>query len=606
MKYVVVSGGVVSGLGKGITASSIGTLLKGCGLSVTSIKIDPYLNIDAGTMSPYEHGEVYVLDDGGEVDLDLGNYERFMNIHLTRDHNITTGKVYQQVLTKEREGKYLGKTVQIIPHVTDCIQEWIERVSELPVEKNGKSPDVCVIELGGTVGDIESSTFLEALRQFSFKSGRDNLCHVHVSLVPVMGSGEQKTKPTQHSIINLRAVGLMPDLLVCRCQREVEDAIKSKISMFSMVPYSNVISVHNVSNIYRVPGMLLKQNVPSIILNCLRINRTPQPDMSSWYLLSEHIDQVSQEVTITIVGKYTGLEDSYISLHKAIKMACIYSQRKAVIEYVESSNLELKKKKDQREEYDNAWLKLKRADGILIPGGFGIRGVEGKVLAAQYARENKIPYLGICLGMQIMVMEYARNVCGLKKANSSEFDEKTKHPVVMFMPEIDQTKMGGTMRLGARVCKVKTPSLAYRLYNETEITERHRHRYEVNPLYIEQLEKAGLVFSGKDVKGERMEITELPNSVHPFYFGCQFHPEFTSRPHCPSPCFIGLAMASSKQLVWNNLPGSPIQKCKNRVLLSPLNKIESKDLSGFSLPRLNNPLLTDEGKVQEAAAKLSV
>jgi len=582
MKYVVVSGGVVSGLGKGITASSIGTLLKCCGLSVTSIKIDPYLNIDAGTMSPYEHGEVYVLEDGGEVDLDLGNYERFMNIRLTKDHNITTGKVYEQVLTKERKGKYLGKTVQIIPHVTDCIQEWIERVAEMPVEKSGKSPDVCVIELGGTVGDIESSIFLEALRQFSFKSGRDNVCHVHVSLVPIMSSGEKKTKPTQHSIINLRASGLMPDLLVCRCEEEVEDAIKSKISMFSMVPYSNVISVHNVSNIYRVPSMLLEQNVPSIILNCLRINRTPQPDMGSWNLLSDLTDKTSQEVIITIVGKYTGLEDSYISLNKAIKIACIYSQRKAVIEYVESSNLEHDKKNQHRKLYDNAWASLKRADGILIPGGFGIRGIEGKVLAAQYARENKIPFLGICLGMQIMVMEYARNICDLEKANSSEFDKKTKHPVVMFMPEIDQVKMGGTMRLGARICKVQKNSLAYYLYNKTQITERHRHRYEVNPSYIKQLEEAGLIFSGKDEKGERMEITELPESMHPFYFGSQFHPEFTSRPHRPSPCFIGLARASSKQLDWSKLPGSPASS----HLRTPVNKGKSLDKNGLSPLRL--------------------
>merc|ERR1719285_1215568 len=508
-------------------------------------------------MSPYEHGEVYVLEDGGEVDLDLGNYERFMNIQLTKDHNITTGKVYEQVLTKERKGKYLGKTVQIIPHVTDCIQEWIERVAELPVEKSGKSPEVCVIELGGTVGDIESSIFLEALRQLSFKSGVNNFCHVHVSLVPIMSSGEKKTKPTQHSIINLRASGLMPDLLVCRCEREIEAAIKSKISMFSMVPYSNVISVHNVSNIYRVPGLLLKQNVPSIILNCLRINRNPQPDMGSWNLLSDLTDKVSTEVIITIVGKYTGLEDSYISLNKALKIACIYSNRKAVIHYIESSNLELKMQKQDREVYENAWDALKAADGILIPGGFGIRGIEGKVLAAQYAREKKIPFLGICLGMQVMVMEYARNVCGLRKANSSEFDEKTKHPVVMFMPEIDQVKLGGTMRLGARICKVSDNSLAYYLYNKTVITERHRHRYEVNPLYIKQLEKAGLIFSGKDEKGERMEITELPQAVHPFYFGCQFHPEFTSRPHSPSPCFLGLARASSKQLDWNKLPGAP-------------------------------------------------
>merc|ERR1719334_2481753 len=548
-------------------------------------------------MSPYEHGEVYVLEDGGEVDLDLGNYERFMNIHLTKDHNITTGKVYQKVLAKEREGKYLGKTVQIIPHVTDCIQEWIERVAEMPVEENGRSPEVCIIELGGTVGDIESSIFLEALRQFSFKSGRDNLCHVHVSLVPIMSSREKKTKPTQHSIIKLRASGLMPDILICRSEKEVEDAIKSKISMFSMVPYSNVISVHNVSNIYRVPGLLLKQNVPSIILNSLRINRTPQPDMSSWNLLSDLTDKTSQEVIITVVGKYTGLEDSYISLNKAIKIACIYSQRKAVIEYVESSHLELKMKNAQREDYENAWALLKRADGILIPGGFGFRGIEGKVLAAQYARENKIPFLGICLGMQVMVIEYARNVCGLREANSSEFDEKTKHPVVMFMPEIDQLKMGGTMRVGARVCKVKNDSLAHYLYKETEITERHRHRYEVNPLYTQQLEKAGLIFSGKDEKRERMEISELPQSVHPFYYGCQFHPEFTSRPHMPSPSFLGFAQASSKQLNWNKPPESPATQ-----QFAPLNKINSMHKEGFSLARLTY----ENGTEQQFAAKETI
>jgi len=578
MKYVVVSGGVVSGLGKGVIASSVGALLKSCGLVVTAIKIDPYLNIDAGTMSPYEHGEVFVLNDGGEVDLDLGNYERFMDIHLTRDHNITTGKVYQKVLLKEREGKYLGKTVQIIPHVTDCIQTWIEDVAEIPVDQKGRSPEVCVIELGGTVGDIESATFLEALRQFTFVCGRDNLCHVHVSLVPCMGSGERKTKPTQHSIIKLRASGLMPDILACRCEHDIQDTIKSKISMFSMVPFSNVISVPNVSNIHSVPSLLLEQNVPAIMLNSLRIHRVPQPDLKQWDYLCELGDQASGEVAITIVGKYTGLKDSYNSLLKALGTACIHSYRKLKIQWVESSDLE---SRSNREAYQSAWQKLKNTDGVLIPGGFGIRGTEGLILAAQYARENQIPFLGICLGMQIMVIEYARNVCGLDGANSSEFNKETEHPVVMFMPEVDQIKMGGTMRLGARVCKITRPSLAFQIYKSDEITERHRHRYEVNPSYTQQLQTGGLVFTGKDEKGERMEIIELPKSKHPFFFGCQFHPEFISSPHKPSPPFVGLAKAASGQLE----PVVPSKVCMRKLLLH--NSLEGKP-GELLVPTLND------------------
>merc|ERR1719461_158946 len=382
-------------------------------------------------MSPYEHGEVYVLDDGGEVDLDLGNYERFMNIALTADHNITTGKVYKAVLEKERAGNYLGKTVQIIPHVTNEVTSWIERVAQIPIDKSGKTPDVCVIELGGTVGDIESAMFLESLRQFRFNVGQPNFCHVHVSLVPKMGSGEQKTKPTQHSIINLRASGLLPDLIVCRSTEELERGVKSKISMFSMVPFSNVISVHNVSNIYKVPGMLQDQGVPSIILNCLHINKSPPPELKQWDMLSHNTELVRQgvvkDVKIAIVGKYTGLTDSYISLHKAVRVACVYAERKLKIVYIESSSLEKREQREDREKYEKAWEDLKSCDGILTPGGFGTRGIEGKIAAARYARENKVPYLGICLGMQIMVIEHARNVCGLNKANSSEFDKDTKH-----------------------------------------------------------------------------------------------------------------------------------------------------------------------------------
>merc|ERR1719320_251249 len=541
-------------------------------------------------MSPYEHGEVYVLEDGGEVDLDLGNYERFMNIHLTKDHNITTGKVYELVLTKERKGRYLGKTVQIIPHVTDCIQEWIERVAEMPVKKNGKSPDVCVIELGGTVGDIESSIFLEALRQFAFKSGRDNLCHVHVSLVPIMSSGEKKTKPTQHSIINLRASGLMPDLLLCRCEKEVEDAIKSKISMFSMVPFSNVISVHNVSNIHTVPAMLMQQNVPSIVLNALRINRVPQPDLRPWNFLTDLAANASEDLSIAIVGKYTGSEDSYSSLHKALRAASNWCHHKLRIDWVESSHLEPQAKKKKPKLYEDAWRKLKSGNGILIPGGFGIRGTEGKVMAAKYARENQVPFLGICLGMQIMVIEYARNVCELLDANSFEFDSYTKNSVVVSMPEVDQEKMGGTMRVGGRVCKLSKPSLAFHLYKSEEITERHRHRYEVNPSYIQKLVDAGLVFSGKDDKCERMEIAELPNAVHPFYFGCQFHPEFLSRPLKPSPPFVGFVRAASGQRDWLEI-SEPIEisfKKNSSPMLSSSSVGEEYDKCNVNLRRCSS------------------
>jgi len=558
MKYVVVTGGVVSGLGKGITASSIGRLLQESGLSCTAIKIDPYLNIDAGCMSPYEHGEVFVLNDGGEVDLDLGNYERFMQINLTRDHNITTGKIYQSVLTRERRGDYLGKTVQIIPHVTDAVQEWIARVSEIPVNGTSKSPDVCVIELGGTVGDIESSLFLEALRQFAYRVGRDNFCHLHVSLVAVVGAvGEQKSKPTQHSVRCLGAVGLTPDLIICRSGKPLERSIREKISMFSMVPPTHVISVHDVENIYKVPGLLLSQNVPSLVMNCLRINKMPPNNVILWDTLAEKKSTITKEVTIGIVGKYTGLTDSYISLLKALETGSMHADRKLVVNWIESSKLENETKDKDREAYDQAWANLRAVDGILIPGGFGDRGIEGKVLAAHYARTQKVPYLGICLGMQIMVIEYARNVLGLKRANSAEFDKETQHKVVIFMPEISQTEMGGNMRLGNRVCNVRKDSLAHLLYGSSEIFERHRHRYEVNEQYVSDLEEQGLLFTGKDSLGVRMEITELSKEKHPFYWGCQFHPEFKSRPLKPSPPFVGLVRAATGQLDREYLPGSP-------------------------------------------------
>ncbi|SPQ93971.1 CTP synthase [Plasmodiophora brassicae] len=561
MKYVLVSGGVVSGLGKGITASSIGVLLQACKLKVTSIKIDPYLNKDAGTMSPYEHGEVYVLDDGGEADLDLGNYERFLDISLTKDHNITTGKIYDLVISRERRGDYLGKTVQVVPHATDAIQDWIERIAVKGVKNNDSQdtiPDVCIIELGGTVGDIESMVFIEALRQFQYKVGRDNFCHVHVSLVPVVGaSGEQKSKPIQHSVRELRAGGLSPDIIVCRSSEALNRSVQQKISLFCMVPSSHVLSVPDVSNLYHVPLALMEQRLPSLILSCLRFNVMPPDDMLQWRTLASKVDNVNQPVTIGIVGKYTGMSDSYLSVIKALTHSAITSDLKLSIVWIDSSDLEASTQASNPNQHESAWNSLRSVDGILIPGGFGNRGVEGKILAARYAREYKVPFLGICLGMQVMVIEFARHVAGLRDATSSEFDEFADHPVVMFMPEISTTHMGGTMRLGSRITRIQPDSLAFQLYmGHTEIAERHRHRYEVNPKYIGKLTDAGLRFSGQDLLAERMEIAELED--HPFYFGTQFHPEFLSRPFAPSPPFIGFVQAASKQFTRVNPAPAPI------------------------------------------------
>lgn len=550
MKFIVVSGGVVSGLGKGITASSIGVLLKECDLNVTHIKIDPYLNIDAGVLSPYEHGEVFVLDDGGEVDLDLGNYERFSQVRLTRDHNLTTGKVYQQTINKERKGDYLGKTVQLVPHVTDAIQSWIERVANIPVSQVGsKSPDVCVIELGGTVGDIESMLFLESLRQFRYRVGGDNFCHVHVSLVPTVGAGdgEQKSKPTQHGVRELRAAGLQPDIIICRSALPLTRATTAKISMFCMVPATHVLSIHDVSNLYKVPLLMLEQRVASLILNCLKINCMPPLELPIWQALSDKVENPEDTVTIGIVGKYTGLTDSYLSVTKSLFHAAIHLNLKLKIEWIESTKLEDEHSVKSSEEHKSSWAAMKACDGILIPGGFGDRGVQGKIAAAHYARINKIPYLGICLGMQVAVIEYARNVLKLPEANSSEFNPETVDPVIIFMPEISTTHMGATMRLGSRPTDITTGTLAWQLYGQQTITARHRHRYEVNPDYVDRFEKAGLNFTGKDSdKGVRMEIVELPADKHDFYFGTQYHPEYTSSPFKPSPPFRGLVKAAAK------------------------------------------------------------
>jgi CTP synthase len=537
MKFVLVTGGVVSGIGKGITASSIGLLLRSSGLRVTSIKIDPYLNKDAGTMSPYEHGEVFVLNDGGEADLDLGNYERFMGLRLTSEHNITTGKIYDLVISKERRGDYLGKTVQVVPHITDAIQSWIERVSTIPVDGGDEPPEVCIIELGGTVGDIESMVFLEALRQFEYRVGRDNFCHILVSLVPFLS--EQKSKPTQHSVRELRATGLSPDLIVCRGTSPLDKAITSKIALFCMVPVENVISVHDVHSIYHVPLVLLSQRVPELIFQSLRLPARPGVISRDWIHLTQTVEKSDKRsVSIALVGKYTGLKDSYLSVIKAVHHSALALDLEDEIIWIDAVKLE----HNDREEFE----RLKKCDGILIPGGFGSRGVEGKILACTYARESKKPFLGICLGLQVAVIEFARNCCGITEANSEEFVEgSSENNVVVFMPEIKPGVFGGTMRLGIRQTKVRSETLASRLYGgKTAIYERHRHRYEVNPRMIDLLEKSGdLVFSGKDERKERMEILEMPR--HPFFIAVQFHPEFQSRPMNPSPPFLGLVAASA-------------------------------------------------------------
>ena len=546
MKYVVVTGGVLSGLGKGITASSIGVLLKSAGLRLTSVKIDPYLNSDAGTMSPFEHGEVFVLDDGGEVDLDLGNYERFLDVALTRENNITTGKVYANVIEKERRGDYLGKTVQVVPHITNEIQDWIERVAHVSADGSGETPDACVIELGGTVGDIESAPFVEALRQFQFRVGQENVCFVHVSLVPVMGPvGEQKTKPTQHTVKELRGLGIIPDILVCRSEKPLEEETRAKLAAFCHVGTDAVVSAHDVSNLYQIPISLYEQSVLNKVSNHLGFEVPDSlPMLDDWKHMADKVDRLEEQVHIAMVGKYTGLSDSYLSVIKALQHSAFAVDRKLVIDWIESTDLD---PHNVTEKHDEAWELLRAADGILVPGGFGNRGVEGKIAAANYARVNNVPYLGVCLGLQIATIEFCRNVLGLENANSTEFDENTPNPAVVFMPEISKTHMGGTMRLGTKPtpflvddCKIR------RLYGGADhVDERHRHRYEVNPDLIERIEAEGLVYVGKDETGQRCEIMELEN--HPYYVGTQYHPEFKSRPNRPSPPFLGLLKAAVGQ-----------------------------------------------------------
>ncbi|KAG6856324.1 CTP synthase ura7 [Tephrocybe sp. NHM501043] len=562
-KYIVVSGGVVSGIGKGVIASSTGLLLKTTGLKVTAIKIDPYMNIDAGTMAPTEHGEVYVLNDGGEVDLDLGNYERYLNVTLSRDNNITTGKIYRHVINKEREGEYLGKTVQIVPHITNAIQDWIERVAKIPVDESGEEPDVCIVELGGTVGDIESAPFVEAMRQFQFRVGHENFALIHVSLVPDL-HGEQKTKPTQTTVHSLRGLGLLPDLIACRLliAQPLQAATKSKISMFCHVSSEQVFGVHDVSSVYHVPLLLKSQGILEYLRKRLQLDKvTITKEMADkgaslsqrWTDLTSGQERLFDTVTIALVGKYTDLKDSYMSVTKSLEHSAFRIHRKLIVNWVESSDLEPETQETNPARYHDAWRAVVGAGGILVPGGFGNRGTEGMMLAIKYAREQKIPFLGICLGFQLAVVEWARHVLEIPDATSAEFDPDAKHPFIIFMPEISKTHMGGTMRLGLRptVFEEGTEkwSTARKLYGGAgKIWERHRHRYEVNPKYVEQLTNSGLIFSGKDEKGERMQILELPD--HPYFLGLQAHPEFCTRPLNPSPPFLGFVSASSGPTVF--------------------------------------------------------
>ncbi|XP_064628974.1 CTP synthase 1-like [Lineus longissimus] len=554
MKYILVTGGVISGIGKGVIASSIGTVLKSCGVRVTSIKIDPYINIDAGTFSPYEHGEVFVLDDGGEVDLDLGNYERFLDVKLHRDNNITTGKIYQQVIARERKGDYLGKTVQVVPHITDAIQEWVENVAKIPVDGDLKEPDVCVIELGGTIGDIEGMPFVEAFRQFQFRVKRENFCSLHVSLIPEpKTTGEQKTKPTQNSVRELRGLGIAPDLIMCRSQSALQQNVKEKISMFCHVEPGQVIGVHDVSSIYRVPLMLEEQNVVDYLTERLHLkcsaSAKPRKFLAKWRDLADRYDRMLKEVTIALVGKYTKLEDAYASVIKALKHAALACNHRLNLKCIEAADLEVTTQKEDPVRYHEAWQQLCSSNGILVPGGFGSRGTEGKIMAINHARKNGKPFLGVCLGLQCAVIEFARNELNWTDAHSTEFNPKTEHPVVIEMPEHNPGNLGGTMRLGLRktIFKPEIKSKLRLLYgNPDYIEERHRHRYEVNPDIIKQLEDKGMKFAGQDIEGERMEIMEIP--AHPYFVAVQYHPEYISRPLKPSPPYLGLLLASCGKL----------------------------------------------------------
>jgi CTP synthase len=519
-KYIFCTGGVVSSLGKGVTAASLGRILKSRGLSVSVQKLDPYLNVDPGTMSPYEHGEVFVLDDGAETDLDLGAYERFIDENLTRASNVTAGQVYQRVITSERRGDYLGKTIQVIPHVTNMIKASITQVAR------ESGAEVVIVEVGGTVGDIEGLPFLEALRQMRKDAGRNNTLYVHVTLLPHIGAtGELKTKPTQHSVRELRSIGIQPDVIVCRADYPVNGDLRDKIALFCDVEERAVIPLPTVKTIYEVPLLLEEAGLGDFVVERLELPTHP-PDLSEWRALVSEIKRPKPSLRVAIVGKYIKLHDAYISVREALHHAAIHQGCDVDIEWVSSEQLERGRALDR----------LEQVDGIVVPGGFGYRGIEGKVVAARFARENKVPYLGLCLGMQVMVIELARHVFNSDEPNSTEFDMNTKYPIIDLMPEQrDIADMGGTMRLGIYPCRLVEDTKAYAAYGEALAFERHRHRFEFNNLYRKDLEEAGAVFSGLSPNGRLVEIVELRD--HPFMLGSQFHPEFRSRPTRPHPLF---------------------------------------------------------------------
>jgi CTP synthase len=539
-KFVFVTGGVVSSLGKGIASASLAAILESRGLKVTLIKLDPYLNVDPGTMSPFQHGEVFVTDDGAETDLDLGHYERFISTKMRRTNNFTTGQIYKSVLEKERRGDYLGKTVQVIPHVTNEIQEFIRRGAGVGAPEEAQ---VAIVEVGGTVGDIESLPFLEAARQMSLRMGANNTAFVHLTYVPwIAAAGELKTKPTQHTVQKLREIGIQPDALLCRADRRIPEDEREKISLFTNVTEAGVISVWDADTIYKVPRMLHEQGLDELI--CMKLLLLTRPaNLKRWDRLVHEVEHPQTEITIAMCGKYTDLSDSYKSLNEALRHAGIHNHARVKIEYVDSETLA-----------PGNVSQLGRYDAVLVPGGFGKRGVEGKILAAQYAREHRVPYLGICLGMQVATIEVARHLAGLENANSTEFDAATPHPVIALIDEWQDrdgtiqkrdanSDLGGTMRLGAQSSDVRTGTLAHRIYGNV-VTERHRHRYEANEHYLQRLQDAGLVISAITQREKLTEIVELPPEVHPWFMGVQFHPEFKSTPWDGHPLFISFVKAA--------------------------------------------------------------
>lgn len=533
-KYIFVTGGVVSSLGKGITAASLGRLLKSRGYRVTIQKFDPYINIDPGTMSPYQHGEVFVTDDGAETDLDLGHYERFIDINLSKNSNTTTGKIYQSVINKERRGDYLGGTVQVIPHITNEIKERVFRVGQQD------NADFVITEIGGTVGDIESLPFLEAIRQVKKDVGKNDVLYIHVTLVPyISAAGELKTKPTQHSVKELRSIGISPDIIVCRSEKPISKEMREKMAMFCDVDPDAVIQNLTARSIYEVPMLMEEQGLDTIVLRKLEMEDMPK-DMQGWHdMVARILKKYDKKVTIAVVGKYVALQDAYISITESLRHAAVANEAEIDIHWVNAEEIEA-------DDTDMAKV-MAGVDGILVPGGFGNRGIEGKIKAIQYAREHKIPFFGICLGMQCAVIEFARHVCGMADANSSEFNPNSTHPVIDLMPEqLDVEDLGGTMRLGLYPCKVYPDTLTSKAYNAELIYERHRHRYEFNNAFREEIVGKGLVLGGTLPNGRLVEIVELPESEHPWFLGAQFHPEFKSRPTNPHPLFREFVGAAVK------------------------------------------------------------